>query len=189
MNTPIKHQPSSSVIKLAPRILVDCSSKSVINAPFDQIDLPEWVFNQSDAEYQKCSVSHFACGSSHTADGKRMSINVEDVGGLIVQHYVEGVAEKSRCQLISTSEVFVQGDRTTVTVIWEVVVRPISENVCAFENIVLAHTTDDYEEFLQRHGITYEQAKAMLQSAVEAHNAEETPLFAKAIETRSLTAQ
>jgi hypothetical protein len=168
---------------------VQSSSKSVIHAPFDQVDIPEWLFNLSDFEYQRCSVSHIACGSSRTVDGKRMSLNVEDVGGLVVQHYVEEIAEKSHCRLISTSDVFVQGNRTTVAVVWELVARPLSEDACEFENVVLVHTTDDYESFIESHGITYEQGKAMLQSAVGPHNAEETPLFAKSIETKALIAE
>jgi hypothetical protein len=58
------------------------------------VDIPEWLFNLSDLEYQKCSVAHIACGSSRTADGRRMSLNVEEVGSLVVQHYVEDIAEK-----------------------------------------------------------------------------------------------
>lgn len=186
MNTTKKDQASTSGNKLAPRLLVQSSSKSVIHAPFNQVDIPEWLFNLSDLEYQKCSVSHIACGSSRTADGKRMSLNVEDVGGLVVEHYVEDIAEKSHCRVVSTSDLFAQGNRTTANVVWEMIARPLHEDACEFENLVLVHTTDDYENFIETSGISYEQAKAMLQAAVELHNAEETPLFAKSIETRAL---
>jgi hypothetical protein len=118
MNTTIKHQESTPRIKLAPRVLVHSSSKSLIRAPFDQVDIPEWLFNLGDLEYQKCSVAHIAFGWNRTADGKRMSINVEDVGGcMVIQHFVEDIAEKSHCRVISTTDVFIQGARTTANVV------------------------------------------------------------------------
>jgi hypothetical protein len=39
----------------------------------------------------------------------------------------------------------------------------------------------------KKSGITFEQAKAALESAVEAHSAEETPLFARSIGTMALS--
>lgn len=110
---------------------------------------------------------------------------LEDVGGLAVQHYVEDIAEKSHCRVISTSDVFVQGSRTTVNVVWELIARPLNESTCEFENVGFVHTTNDYENFIATNGIAYEQARVMLQSAVELHNAEETPLFAKSIEAKA----
>jgi hypothetical protein len=118
-----------------------------------------------------------------------MSLNVEEVGSLVVQHYVEDIAEKPHCRLISTSDVFVHLQRTTVNVIWELMARPLHENVCEFENVVLVLTTRDYERFIATNGITYEQARAAMEAAVEAHNAEETPLFARSIEAKALIAK
>jgi hypothetical protein len=74
-----------------------------------------------------------------------------------------------------------------VHVVWELIAKPLSDIGCAFTNVVLVHTTDDYENFLEKSGITFEQAKAALASAVEAHNAEETPLFAGSIGTMALS--
>jgi hypothetical protein len=66
-------------------------------------------------------------------------------------------------------------------VVWELIAKPLSDTTCEFTNLVFVHTTDDYEDFLEKSGILFEQAKAALESAVEAHNAEETPLFARSI--------
>jgi hypothetical protein len=118
-----------------------------------------------------------------------MSLNVEEVGSLVVQHYVEDIAEKLHCRVISTSDVFVHLQRTTVNVIWELMARPLHETVCEFENVVLVLTTRDYERFIATNGITYEQARAAMEAAVEAHNAEETPLFARSIEAKALIAK
>lgn len=57
-----------------------------------QIDIPSWCFSLPDDEYQGCSPAHFAAGSTTACDGRRMSINVEVIGGTpMVQHYVEQV--------------------------------------------------------------------------------------------------
>jgi hypothetical protein len=168
--------------KLAPRLLVHSSSTSIIQAPLEQVNISEWLFTLSDEEYQQCSLAHIACGPSRAADGKRMSLNVEEIGGsLTVQHYVENIAEKQHCRVISTSDVFANGNRTTAHVVWELIAKRLSDITCELTNVMLVHTTDDYEHFLETSGLTFEQAKAALASAVEAHNAEETPLFAKSI--------
>jgi hypothetical protein len=190
MNTDTKHQKVTPNPKLAPRLLVHSSSTSIIQAPLAQVNISEWLFTLSDKEYQQCSVSHIACGSSRAADGKRMSLNVEEIGGsLIVQHYIEDIAKKQHCRVISTSDAFANGNRTTVQVVWELSAKPVSDITCEFTNVVLVHTTDDYENFLEKSGITFEQVKAALESAVEAHNAEETPLFARSIGTMALSAR
>ena len=62
-----------------------------------------------------------------------MSLNVEEIGGsLVVEHYVEDISEKQHCRVISTSDVFVQGSRTTVHVVWDLSVTPLTENSCEF---------------------------------------------------------
>jgi hypothetical protein len=187
MSPNTEQQNAKSETKFAPRLLVQSSCKSVIHSPLKNIDIGEWLFTLSDAEYQQCSISHIACGSSRNADGKLMSLNVEEIGGsIVVEHYVEDILERQRCRVVSTSDVLVQGGRTTAHVVWELSVTPLTESSCEFTNFVLVHTTDSYETFIEHNGVTYEQAKAAMESAVGAHNAEETPLFAKSIERKAL---
>jgi hypothetical protein len=48
-------------------------------------------------------------------DGRRMSINVEVIGGVpMVQHYVEVLAQKHRLVLDSVSDLFAPAGRTTI---------------------------------------------------------------------------
>jgi hypothetical protein len=190
MSIDTKHQEVTSKTNLAPRLLAETSYKSVIQAPLDKVDIPEWLFNLSDKEYQRCSVAHIGCGSSRAADGKRMSLNIEEIGGAIaVQHYIEDLAEKQHSRAVSITDTFAQGARTTAKVIWELTATAINNHQCELTNTVLVYTTDDYESFLDKNNIPFEQAKAALQSALEAHNAEETPLFAKSIETKALSGE
>jgi hypothetical protein len=168
-------------------LLVQSSAKAVLLAPFDKIDIPEWLFNIPDAEYQSCSVSHIAAASSRDANGKRMSLNVEHVGVMMVQHYVEDLSEKQRCRVGSISDLFFTGQgRTTCQVTWELIVTPASGDTCQLENVVLVYTTPDLEDFLKKNNLPLEEIETKFKAAVEAHNAEETPRFAKSIARKAL---
>ncbi len=169
-------------------VLAQSSSKAVINAPIEKIDITDWVFNLSDAEYQTCSTAHYAGGTSTTSDGKRMSINVEMVGpGLILEHYVEVISEKHHCRLISLSDVLAPQGRTTIRVQWEMIATPLSATTCEFTNNVVTGATEDYLKFLEKNGVPFEAAKEGLKQALDAHNHEETPNFAKSIERKALS--
>ncbi len=186
-------EPSVRGINGAPsairNLLVKSSSKAVINAPLEKIDITEWVFNLSDAEYQSCSTAHFAGGTSTASDGKRMSINAEMVGpGLILEHYVEDISEKHHCRLISLSDVLAPQGKTTIQVQWEMIATPLTDNTCELTNNVVTGATDDYLAFLEKNGVPYEPAKEAMQKALDAHNLEETPNFAKSIERKALSA-
>jgi hypothetical protein len=86
-------------------MIMESSFSATINAPIEDIDIPSWCFTLPDAEYQACSPAHCAAGSTTTPDGRRMSINVEVIGGTtLVQHYVEEVGEPDHLRLVSTSD-------------------------------------------------------------------------------------
>ena len=65
--------------------IVDSSVTAIINAPIEKIDIPTWCFNLSETEYQGCSPAHIAAGFTTAPDGKRMSINVETIGGRMIE--------------------------------------------------------------------------------------------------------
>jgi hypothetical protein len=163
--------------------IVDSSFNAIINAPLDNIDIPEWCFNLAEREYQGCSPAHIAAGFTTAPDGKRMSINVETIGGsLMVQHYVETLGNKDHLILDSTSDVFTPTGRTTIHVTWDLSVREIEPGKCEFTNRVQSFGTDEFMGFLARQGIPFDQFRAQRQPASIAHNASETPLFAASIE-------
>ncbi len=78
-------------------VLSQSAFSHVVDVPFDAIDIASWLFALPDAEYQRCAPpDHIAAGATWTDDGRRMSINVEQIGtGLVVQHYVGEVTEKN----------------------------------------------------------------------------------------------
>ncbi len=164
-------------------ILSDSSFSATIKAPIESVDISTWLFNLPDAEYQRCSPAHLAAAFTHTDDGKRMSINVEMIGGsLMVQHYIEDVGEKHRCRLISNSDVLTTTGRTKVQVTWDLSAKSIDDKSCEFTNRVTSRATPEFLDFIGQTGTPFEQAKAARQAASSAHNAQETPMFAQSIE-------
>jgi hypothetical protein len=167
--------------------IVDSSFTSIINAAIYQIDLPKWCFDLSEREYQDCSPAHVSAGFTTAPDGKRMSINVEIIGGsLMVQHYVEALGRKDHLVLDSDSDVFTPSGRTRIHVTWELSVKDIGGGKCEFTNRVRSYATEDMLTFLARQGIPFDLFRAQRQPASIAHNQGETPLFAASIERAAL---
>ena len=168
-------------------IITESTSKAIINAPIEFVDIADWVFTLPDNEYQRCSPAHIAAGFTTSDDGRRMSLNVETIGGnLMVQHYVEDVGEKHHVRLLSTSDVIGSTGRTKSGVVWELSVKAIDSDSCELSNHVIGKTTPEYWEHLGKSGVPFEVAKQAQDIASAAHNAQETPLFAKSMETKAL---
>ena len=118
--------------------LVQSSFSATINAPIEKVDIPSWCFGLPESEYQSCSPAHVSAGVTTAPDGRRMSINVEVLGGSpMVQHYVEEIAEPNHLRLVSNSDVFTPTGRIKVGVIWDLRVKKIDGNTCKFTNEVL----------------------------------------------------
>ena len=167
--------------------LVESSFSAVINAPVETVDVPAWCFSLSEAEYQSCSPTHCSAGITTAPDGRRMSINVEIIGGSpMVQHYVEDVSRPDHLRLVSNSDVFAPTGRIKVGVVWDLSVKRIDDHSCEFTNSVHSSATPELIEFLAKQGIPWEVFKAARKPFSEAHNRQETPLFAKSIERHAL---
>ncbi|QND14517.1 hypothetical protein HB775_12035 [Rhizobium leguminosarum bv. trifolii] len=167
--------------------IVDSSFSAIINAPIEKVDIPQWCFTLSEKDYQGCSPAHIAAGFTKAPDGRRMSINVETIGGsLMVQHYVETLAEKDHLILDSDSDVFTPSGRTTIHVTWELSVKKIDGARCEFTNRVRSYATDEMLAFLDRQGIPFDIFRTQRQPMSIAHNKGETPLFAANIERAAL---
>jgi len=71
-----------------------------VEAPFDHVDIAQWLKTLPTHEYQRCaSPDHKAAGYTVDDDGTAMSINVEMIGtGLVVQQYRFEVAEPHYCR-------------------------------------------------------------------------------------------
>ena len=116
-----------------------------------------------------------------------MSINVEVLGGsLMVQHYVEEIAEPDHLRLASHSDVFTPTGRTKLAVTWDMTVRKIDDKTCEFTNTVQSCATPELLDFLGNQGIPFEVFRSARKPISEAHNRQETPLFAESIERHAL---
>ncbi|GHO73824.1 hypothetical protein KSD_15950 [Ktedonobacter sp. SOSP1-85] len=136
-----------------------------------------------EAEYQRCcSPNHITAASTTTDDGRRMSINVEKIGAsLMIQHYIGEVAEKHYCKMISTSDLFTPNGRTRIQVIWELSMKAIDAQHCEYTNTVTSHPTQEFLDFIQEQGMTFEEAARARQPISSDHNRRETPLFVESI--------
>lgn len=169
-------------MKIAEQI-VDSSFTAIIDAPIEKIDIPEWAFNLSEAEYRSCSPAHVTAAKTIGPDGRRMSINVEIIGGSpMVQHYQEEVSKPDHLILTSFSDVFGPTGRVTIHVHWELSVRKIDSNRCEFTNRVISHATDGMMKALDQQGVAFEAFRSQRQPHSIYHNRQETPLFAASIE-------
>lgn len=168
--------------------LVESSFSATIQAPFEKVNLPAWCFTLPESEYQACSPAHCAAGTTTGPDGRRMSINVEILGGsLMVQHYLEEIGEPSHLRLVSKSDVFTPTGRVKIGVVWDLSVKRIDDDSCEFTNLVHSFATPELMNFLGEQGIPWEMFKAARKPISEAHNRQETPLFAKSIECHALS--
>ncbi|QQX92169.1 hypothetical protein IGS75_06490 [Gluconobacter sphaericus] len=178
-------------MKILDQILSQSAYSHEIDVPFTQVDIADWLFTVSEAEYLRCcEPDHIAAGITTTDDGRRMSINVEMVGtGLVVQHYVADEATPSYCRMNSISDVFTANGRTRVNVLWELIAEDIGNGRTRYTNRVTARPTDDFMAFIDANGIAFETAAAARQAAGSDHNRRETPLFAESIARRALSRQ
>lgn len=169
-------------------LIAKSTTEATIQTPLAAIDLADWISTLTDGEYQACSKNHIAAASMRAPNGKLTSINVEHVGNLLVQHYVAEVAERTNCRLVSLSDSIGPNidSRVKIVVIWSFSIEAIDTGTTRFTNTVEVRSTPDYFEILKTRGIPFEKASGVAQQAVSAHNAEETPLFAKDIERKAL---
>jgi hypothetical protein len=167
--------------------IVDSSFTATVNAPLEKIDIPTRCFSLSEEEYQGCSPAPIAAGFTTAPDGRRMSINVEVIGGsLMVQHYVETLGRKDHLILESVSDIFTPAGRTTIHVLWEMSVKAIDGGRCEFTNRVRSRPTDEFKTYLDRQGIPFDLFRAQRQPRSIAHNQGETPFFAASLERAAL---
>ena len=163
--------------------IVNSSFSAIIDAPIEKVDIPSWCFSLPESEYQACSPAHFSAATTTAPDGRRMSINVEVIGGsLMVQHYMEEVSKPDHLRLVSNSDVFTPNGRTKIGVIWDLSVKKIDEQKCEFTNFVQSSATPELLDLLGKQGIPLEVFRTTRRPMSEAHNRQETPLFAKSIE-------
>ena len=65
---------------------------------------------------------------------------------------------------------------------WELSVEQIDEHSCELTNVVRTSFTPELTAFLARQGLPAELYRRAQQPVLEAHNRQETPLFARSIE-------
>lgn len=169
-------------------ILADSTSITIIAAPVEKINLSEWLFTLKDHEYQACSPAHIACGATISTEGKRMSINVEQIAdNMLVQHYIEDINQREHCRVNSISDSFSPLGKTKLGITWELKIKKLTDNSTELSNRVIVLLTEEFTKLLKQANITdLGPVKDNMAQNAGAHNKEETPLFAKDIEMKAL---
>ncbi|WP_423415840.1 hypothetical protein RLW55_05810 [Hyphomicrobium sp. B1] len=173
---------------LSDLVLSKSAFSHVLDVPADGLDIADWLFNLPMYEYRRCCApDHITAGFTTTDDGRKMSINVERIGGtLMIQQYVGEITDPLHCHMVSISDAFSPNGHTTVQVIWDLSIKPISAMSCEFTNSVIAHPTEEFMAFIKEHNISFEDAAQARQTAGGDHNRRETPMFAESIKRKSL---
>lgn len=144
---------------------------TTLDAPSDQVDLVNWLFTLSDADYQATARGHRAAGT-FVQDGVRGMVNVEAMGGhLIIQHYQEVSATPARVEMVSErSRVYLfHVVPATLQVRWTMSVTPRTADTSDFRCSVELTLTP----LLRALG-----RLSALGAAIRAHTLEETQGFA-----------
>lgn len=154
-----------------------------VDAPFDDIDIAQWLKTLPTHEYQRCAPGdHKAAGYTVDDDGTPMSINVEMIGtGLVVQQYRYEVAQAHYCKMVSLSDILTPAGWTTTQVIWELRMERLDNGRCRYTNTVTSHPTEDFLSFIAALGQSFADAAAARQEASGAHCRVETPRYADSI--------
>src|SRR3984885_2859516 len=155
----------------------------VINVPIEKVDIADWLFKLSVAEYQRCCPpDHIACGATSTDDGKPMSIHVEMIGRtLMIQHYVAETATPTFCRMVSVSDAFMPNGANAGASDLDPQREAHRRRKLEYTNSVAAHPTAQFMKFIAEHKISFENAVVAPQRFGRDHNRRETPLLAASI--------
>lgn len=156
---------------------------SDVTAPFEHVDIEDWLKTLPTHEYQRCAPGdHKAAGYTVDDDGTPMSINIEMIGtGLVIQQYRFEVASKHYCKMVSISDVLSPAGWTTTQVIWELGMEQLEGDQLRYINTVTSHPTEDFLEFITAAGQTFEEAATARQHSSGQHCELETPHYARSI--------
>lgn len=167
-------------------ILGEAKAEALIHAPLEKIDISEWLFGLSSADYAGCAEGHQSAAQGRLPSGKRVSINVEYVAGFfMVQHYIETLSEKDRVRVISPNTLLWLNDKDYVEleITWELAIKKIDTDSCLLTCTVISASAN--ESFIKAsHELNKNSDPS--QTPFQLHINEETPLFARDIEGKAL---
>jgi len=168
------------------RSIGEARAKAILKAPFNSINLSEWLFTLSAEDYDACAEGHQSASQGILPSGKRVSTNSEIVGSyFMIQHYVEEISKADRVLVVSPNTVLWLDDKRYVIleITWELFLEKLDSESCILHCRV--HSATDNEAFLslsKANNAQYEEGE----SPFQLHINEETPLFAQDIQRKAL---
>ena len=159
------------------------SATAKVGAPIESLDLSAWVFHLTSDEYVHCAPEHHGAVQAALPSGKRVFVSVETIAGsFMAHHYIEDIAERGHVRAISSCSQVWWGSvlPTAMRVTWDVRLDALSGQACQLSCDILVETAD---EALVA-AIARRSAGAV--DPVQAHCAQETPMFAADMERKAL---
>ncbi|TPK66931.1 hypothetical protein FJ930_23620 [Mesorhizobium sp. B2-4-15] len=146
---------------------VEVTGTTIVHAPLDDIDLVKWFYGS--AERDRRLVLDASSEPIMAPDDKRMSIQVELIGGkLMTQYYVETIAKKNTLILESYSNVIApRGERASMHIRWELSVAELDDGTSKLTNHVQSRASQAFVTFLERQGIGIEAFRSQRLPAPE----------------------
>lgn len=135
---------------------VETMATTILHAPVEDIDLVKWFYGSIERD-RRLVLDAFPEWIA-APDGKRMSIQVEVIGGrLVMQYYVETTARKDNLVLESHSHVIMsRGQLASMHIRWEVSVAALDGGKSKLTNHVQSRASQAFVAFLDRQGIEIE---------------------------------
>ncbi|HZZ32052.1 MAG TPA: hypothetical protein VFE10_08660 [Phenylobacterium sp.] len=165
-------------------VLQRVAASATVRAAMESVDLTAWAFQLTSEEYVSCAPrEHHGSVQAQLADGRRVFVSVETIGGLLLSHsYLAEVAARNHLRAVSPASQVIprSGAPYSVRVTWELKLEPLTAESCRLDCAVLVETAD--RELAQ--GSTHPASDAP--GPLQAHCSVETPLYAADIERKAL---
>jgi hypothetical protein len=162
------------------RELDESTATAIIDAAIDRIDIGGWWLA---AQHSLGPSDRVTAGFTGAPDGKRISVDVELVGGRLLAHYcVERLARRNHLILESVSDLVTPTGRTTMRILWEASVASIGANRSALTSRVRTNVAKEFASFLRRQGIPFDAFLSRRLPVSVSRNERQTRLFAAGIE-------
>jgi hypothetical protein len=150
----------------------------------ESVDLTTWAFQLTSDAYLSCAPrEHHGSVQAQLADGRRVFVSVETIGGLLLSHsYIADVAARNHLRAVSPASQVIprSGAPYHVRVTWELKLVPLTAESCRLDCAVLVETAD--RELTQ--SSTHRESDPP--SPLRAHWSVETPLYAPDIERKAM---
>jgi hypothetical protein len=159
------------------------STTAAVATAADDVDVAAWMAHLTSDEYVRCAPQHHGSVQAAVADGRRVFVSAETIGGnFMVHQYVADLTSRTHVRAVSgASQIWLaNGQPVPMRVTWDVRIEAVSATASRLLCDILVETADKALAALAA------QRPATGPDAVQVHCSFETPRFAADIESKAL---